>query len=201
MVSPFPDATSNSNQHVVTQLLKLARVGDAQAASDLIPILYRELHGLADRAMRKERQNHTLQPTVLVHEAYLQLLKSDKIDWQGRAHFMALAANTMRRVLVDHARSAKAAKRPGGHQQVELNSRVQISEQSLDILDLNEALERLDRFDRRLASIVDMRFFAGLSFEEIAAELGISPRTAKRDWALAKAWLHTALGGNEQPSA
>lgn len=201
MASSFHIATSSTDRHAVTQLLQLARAGDDQAASDLIPMLYRELHVLADRAMRNERQNHTLQPTVLVDEAYLQLLKSDKVDWQNKAHFLALASNTMRRVLVDHARSAKAEKRPGGHQQVELNSRVQIAEQTLDVLDLNEALERLDKFDHRLASIVEMRFFAGLSFEEIAATLGISLRTAKRDWALAKAWLHTELGGDEQPVA
>jgi RNA polymerase sigma-70 factor (ECF subfamily) len=201
MASSLPIATSSGDQQDVTQLLQLARAGDQQAASDLIPMLYRELHMLADRAMRGERQNHTLQPTVLVHEAYLQLLQTDKVDWQNKAHFLALASNTMRRVLVDHARAAKAAKRPGGHQQVELNSRVRIAEQSLDVLDLNEALDRLETFDHRLASIVEMRFFAGLSFEEIAETLGISLRTAKRDWALAKAWLHTELGGDEFPTA
>ena len=145
--------------------------------------------------MRRERHDHTLQPTVLVHEAYLQLLQTDKIDWQNRAHFLALASNTMRRVLVDHARAAKADKRPGGHQQVELNSRVRVAEQQVDVLDLNEAMDKLAAFDHRLSQVVEMRFFGGLSFEEIAETLGISLRTAKRDWALAKSWLYTELGG------
>ena len=201
MASSSHNLTPNTDRGGVTELLHLARAGDQQAASDLIPLLYRELHTLADRAMRAERQNHTLQPTLLVHEAYLQLLPNDKIDWQNKAHFLALASNTMRRVLVDHARSAKAEKRPGGHQQVELNSRVQIGEQVPDVLDLNNALENLAKFDERLASIVEMRFFAGMSFEEIAETLGISLRTAKREWALAKAWLHTELTGVEQPPA
>ena len=199
MASSFHNLTPSTDQQSVTRLLHLVRAGDQQAASDLIPMLYRELHMLADRAMRAERHNHTLQPTLLVDEAYLQLLPSNKIEWQNKAHFLALASNTMRRVLVDHARSAKAAKRPGGHQQVELTSRVHIGEQALDVLDLNNALENLTQFDERLGSIVEMRFFAGMSFEEIAETLGISLRTAKRDWALARAWLHAALVGVEQP--
>ncbi len=191
-----PDETSlRPNQHAVTQLLHQVHAGDAHAASELVPILYRELHRLAERAMRRERHDHTLQPTVLVHEAYLQLLQTDKIDWQNRAHFLALASNTMRRVLVDHARAAKADKRPGGHQQVELNSRVRVAEQQVDVLDLNEAMDKLAAFDHRLSQVVEMRFFGGLSFEEIAETLGISLRTAKRDWALAKSWLYTELGG------
>ena len=183
------------DQHAVTELLQQVHAGNSHAASELVPILYRELHRLAERAMRGERHGHTLQPTVLVHDAYLQLLRTDKIDWQNRAHFLALASNTMRRVLVDHARAAQADKRPGGHQQVELNSRVQILEQQVDVLNLNEALEKLAAFDKRLAQVVEMRFFGGLSFEEIAESQGISLRTAKRDWALAKSWLYTELGG------
>lgn len=191
-----PEASPGSEQQPVTQLLQEVHAGDQDAASELVRILYRELHRLAERAMRRERQDHTLQPTVLVHEAYLQLLQTDKIDWQNRAHFLALASNTMRRVLVDHARAAKADKRPGGHQQVELNSRVQIAEQQIDVLNLNEAMNRLDAFDHRLAQVVEMRFFGGLSFEEIADSLDVSVRTAKRDWALAKSWLYTELGGD-----
>ncbi|MFN2974832.1 ECF-type sigma factor [Terriglobus aquaticus] len=167
--------------------------GDQHAASELVPLLYRELHRLAEAAMRRERPGHTLQPTVLVHEAYLQLLQTERIDWQSTAHFLALAANTMRRVLVDHARAAKAQKRPGGHEQVELNSRVQVFEQQIDVLSLNEAMDKLAAFDPRLAQAVEMRFFGGLSFEEIAQAQGISLRTAKRDWVLAKSWLYTEL--------
>lgn len=189
-----------TEQHAVTQLLQQVHAGDQDAASELARLLYRELHRLAERAMRRERQDHTLQPTVLVHEAYLQLLQTDRIDWQNRSHFLALASNTMRRVLVDHARAARAEKRPGGHQQVELNSRVQVAEQQVDVLNLNEALDRLAAFDKRLAEVVEMRFFGGLSFEEIAEALGISLRTAKRDWALAKTWLYTELDGGSAAS-
>lgn len=179
-------------QHV-TQLLRRVRAGDSEAASVLMPLVYRELHALAERKMRFERPNHTLQPTVLVNEAYLHLLNLDNLDFQNKAHFLALASNVMRRVLVDHARSAKAAKRPGGHQQVELTSQLQVPAQPIDILALNSALEALATFDKRQAQVVEMRFFAGLSFEEIAEVLGISVRTAKRDWSMARAWLHGEL--------
>ncbi|WP_052200920.1 sigma-70 family RNA polymerase sigma factor [Terriglobus sp. TAA 43] len=177
----------------VTQLLRRAQAGDAEAASALMPLVYRELHALAERKMRFERPNHTLQPTVLVNEAYLQLLKLDNVDCQNRAHFFALASNIMRRVLVDHARSANAAKRPGAHQQVTLTSQVRVAAQPIDILALNNALEELAAFDKRQAQVVEMRFFAGLSFEEIAESLDISVRTAKRDWSIARAWLHGEL--------
>jgi len=177
----------------VTQLLQRARAGDAEAASVLMPLVYRELHALAARKMRFERPNHTLQPTVLVNEAYLQLLKLDNLDCESKAHFFALASNIMRRVLVDHARTAKAAKRPGGHQQVELTSQLRMSEQPIDILALNTALDALASFDKRQAQVVEMRFFAGLSFEEVAEALEISVRTAKRDWSMARAWLHGEL--------
>ena len=200
MALSSPEAASSSEQHAVTQLLQQVHAGDQHAASELARIMYRELHRLAERAMYRERQDHTLQPTVLVHEAYLQLLQTDQIDWQNKSHFLALAANTMRRVLVDHARAAKAEKRPGGHEQVEMNSRVQVAEQQVDVLNLNEAMDKLAVFDQRLADVVEMRFFGGLSFEEIAEALGISLRTAKRDWALAKSWLDTELGGGSAAS-
>ncbi|WP_419806300.1 sigma-70 family RNA polymerase sigma factor [Terriglobus sp.] len=200
MVSSTQSTPLHPKQHAVTQLLQQVRAGDEQAAADLIPMLYRELHQMANRAMYAERQGHTLQPTVLVHEAYLQLLKTDKVDWQNKAHFLALAANTMRRVLVDHARAAKAQKRPGGHQQADLNSRLQIAEQPVEVLDLHEALERLAAFDKRSSDVVEMHFFGGLSFEEIAEALTISVRTAKRDWGAAKAWLYRELGGAQSSS-
>lgn len=195
MTLSSPQTAFGAEQHLVTQLLHQVHAGDQHAASELVPLLYRELHRIAERAMRGERHGHTLQPTVLVHEAYLQLLQTDRIDWQSKAHFLALASNTMRRVLVDHARAAKAQKRPGGHEQVELNSRVQVLEQQVDVLFLNEAMDKLAAFDPRLAQAVEMRFFGGLSFEEIAEAQGISLRTAKRDWVLAKSWLYTELAG------
>ncbi|MEG9432144.1 sigma-70 family RNA polymerase sigma factor [Terriglobus sp. ADX1] len=183
----------NAEPQRVTQLLRRAQAGDSEAASALMPLVYRELHALAERKMRFERPNHTLQPTVLVNEAYLQLLNLDNLDCQNKAHFFALASNIMRRVLVDHARSAKAAKRPGAHQQVTLSSQALVSAPPIDILALNSALEALATFDKRQAQVVEMRFFAGLSFEEIAEALDISVRTAKRDWSMARAWLHAEL--------
>lgn len=167
-----------------------------------MPLIYRELHAIAERHMRRERKDHTLQATVLMHEAFLQLAGTDRIDWQNRAHFFALASRAMRRVLIDYARSANAKKRPGAHQQIELDPAMQATETPVDVLALHEALERLESWDQRQGQIVEMRFFAGLSFEEIAEVLGISERTAKRDWTMAKAWLHAELtkdlhGANE----
>lgn len=180
-------------EHDVTSLLQRMRVGDSRAASDLMPLIYKELHVIAARHMRHERQNHTLQSTVLVHEAFLQLAGTNKVDWQSRAHFFALASRAMRRVLVDHARGVNADKRPGAHQQVDLDSGLGASENIVDLLALNEALDRLATWDERQSQIVEMRFFAGLDFEEIAEVMGISERTAKRDWTMARAWLHTEL--------
>src|SRR5271154_6068313 len=165
-------------EHDVTVLLQRMRGGDTRAESELIPLIYRELHAIAAKHMRRERPNHTLQSTILVHEAFLQLAGTDKVDWQNRAHFFALASRTMRRVLVDHARAANAEKRPGAHQRVELDSGLEAPEQVVDLLALNEALERLATWDNRQSQIVEMRFFAGLNFEEIAEVMGISERTA-----------------------
>ena len=184
----------------VTQLLQRAQVGDDHAASELMPLIYRELHVLAARYMQRERPNHTLQPTVLVHEAFLQLVAADSIDWQGRAHFFALAARAMRRILIDHARSAKADKRPGGHQQVELHSYMRVVDQSVNVLAMHEALERLAAMDRRQAESVEMHFFGGLTFEEIAEVLGLSLRTVQRNWALCRAWLRVELSSLPQES-
>jgi RNA polymerase sigma-70 factor, ECF subfamily len=180
-------------EHDVTVLLQRMKGGDPQAASALMPLIYKELHAIAAQHMRRERPNHTLQSTVLVHEAFLQLAGTDKIDWQSRAHFFALASRAMRRVLVDHARAVNADKRPGAHQQVELDSALEVQERVVDLLALNEALDRLATWDNRQSQIVEMRFFAGLNFEEIAEVLGISERTAKRDWTMARAWLHAEL--------
>ena len=180
-------------EHDVTQLLQRVRVGEAHAADELMPLIYRELHVAAERYMRRERVNHTLQPTVLVHEAFLQLASTDQVDWQNRAHFFALASRAMRRVLIDHARSAKAEKRPGGHQQVTLDAGMLVSEEPVDLLALNEALDRLALQHDRQATLIEMRFFGGLDFEEIAEVLGISVSTAKRDWTIARAWLYREL--------
>lgn len=181
-------------QNDVTALLLRIKVGDESAESDLLPLIYNELRAIARNLMRHERPDHTLQATVLVHEAYLQLAGNSKIEWQNRAHFFALASRAMRRVLIDYARAARSEKRPGAHQRVELDSAlISVGEQQTDVLALDEALQKLAAFDLRQSQIVEMRYFAGLSFEEVAEVLSISERTAKRDWEMARAWLHREL--------
>jgi RNA polymerase sigma factor (TIGR02999 family) len=194
------DGTRDNRQSVeITTLLAQAKQGDADAESNLVPLIYNELRAIARHYMRRERADHTLQATVLVHEAFLQLVGDSKIEWQNRAHFFALASRVMRRILVDHARAAHAQKRPGARQKVELESGLAFVEaQSADLLALDEALERLAAWDPRQSSIVEMRFFAGLSFEEIAEVLGISDRTAKRDWMMARNWLYRELCKGKQ---
>jgi RNA polymerase sigma-70 factor, ECF subfamily len=178
----------------VTTLLQRIRVGDAEALSEIVPLIYGELHVIAGKHMRHERQDHTLQATVLVHEAFMRLAGTGKIDWQNRAHFFAIASREMRRVLVDYARVARAEKRPGAHRQIELDSGVAaIGERPVDLLALDEALAKLTTWDSRKCQIVEMRFFAGLGFDEIAETLDISTRTVKRDWAMARAWLYVEL--------
>jgi RNA polymerase sigma-70 factor, ECF subfamily len=178
----------------ITTLLAQVKQGDADAESNLVPLIYNELRAIARNYMRRERPDHTLQATVLVHEAFLQLVGDSKIEWQNRAHFFALASRVMRRILVDHARAAHAQKRPGARQKVELESALAFVEaQSADLLALDEALKRLAGWDPRQSRIVEMRFFAGLSFDEIAEVLGISDRTAKRDWMMARTWLYREL--------
>jgi RNA polymerase sigma-70 factor, ECF subfamily len=178
----------------ITTLLQQVRVGNAAAESDLIPLIYNELRAIARHQMGRERPDHTLQATVLVHEAFLQLVGNSRIDWQNRAHFFALASRVMRRILVDHARAAHAQKRPAAREKVELESALAFVEgQYADFLALDEALDRLSEWDPRQSRVVEMRFFGGLSFEEIAEVLGISERTAKRDWRMARAWLYREL--------
>lgn len=184
----------NRERPDVTTLLLRVKVGDRSAESDLMPLIYDELRAIARNHMRHERQNHTLQATVLVHEAFLQLAGDSHVEWQNRAHFFALASRAMRRILIDYARTANAEKRPGAHEQVELESALIFTEErKVDVLALNEALERLATWDPRQSQVVEMKFFAGLSFEEIAEVLNISDRTAKRDWMMARAWLHAEL--------
>jgi RNA polymerase sigma-70 factor, ECF subfamily len=178
----------------ITRLLVQIKGGNRQAESDLIPLVYDELRRLARGYMRRERPEHTLQPTALVHEAYMRLVDESGIDWQGRAHFFAVAAQLMRRILVDHARAHRAGKRGGPEQRLSLEDGLVFTEAKNDeLLALDEALARLARQDPRLAQVVEMRFFGGLSFEEIARLLGVSLRTAKRDWAVARAWLYEEI--------
>ena len=178
----------------VTLLLSELQNGDQQAASKLMPLVYGQLRRLARGYMRREREEHTLQATALVHEAYLKLVKQRSVNWQGRSHFFGIAAQLMRRILIDHARGHLRQKRGGAEEVVPLDEALVFSpSQSAELLRLNEALERLTKFDSRQSRIVELRFFGGLSVEETADCLGISPKTVKRDWSMAKAWLHGEL--------
>ncbi len=178
----------------VTQLLVDWRNGNDDALNQLMPLVYDELRGLAKRYMSRERSTHTLQTNALVNEAYLRLINQQDVDWQNRAHFFAIAAQVMRNLLVDHARSKQYAKRGGGAQQITLDEGLAVaSEQSVDVLALHEALERLAEVDERKSRIVELRYFGGLSAEETAEVLGVSEITIKREWLKAKAWLFREL--------
>jgi RNA polymerase sigma factor (TIGR02999 family) len=183
----------------VTQLLAELRAGKSDAESKLIPLVYTELRRQAARYLRGERGDHTLQPTALVHEAYLRLTKLDKVDWQNRSHFFAMAALIMRRILVDHARAQLAKKREGFREAISFDEVLFVSRgRSAQLVALDEALVRLATLDARRSKIVELRFFGGLSEEETGAVLGISARTVKRDWRVAKAWLYNEVN-SESP--
>jgi RNA polymerase sigma-70 factor (ECF subfamily) len=176
----------------ITQLLARFSAGDQDAEEKLVTLVYKDLRRLARHYLAAERRDHTLQATALVHEAYLRINMQTEFQWQNRSHFFAMAARAMRRVLVDHARGVKAVKREGA--KVSLESALLCSaEQSVHMLALDEALERLALLDARQARIVEMKFFGGLSVEEIAQLLNISVRTVKRDWTHARAWLYGQL--------
>ena len=181
----------------VTLLLGQLANGNEDAASRLIPLVYNELRRLAGGYMRCERPDHTLQATALVHEAYLKLVEQRSVDWQGRAHFFGVAAQIMRRILIDHARGHLRDKRGGDQVAVPLDEVLVFSpERSHELLKLDECLDRLTALDPRQGKIVELRFFGGLTVEETAQVLGISPKTVKRDWSVAKAWLHGELRQN-----
>lgn len=174
----------------VTEVLLRVRDGENGARAELMTLVYHELKALASRYMRREDVGHTLQPTALVHEAFLRLVDIREVQWRDRTHFFALAAQLMRRVLVDHAREQKAQKRGGGAVALQLEEGLVLGEGRSDqLLDLDAALERLTAMDPRKAKIVELRFFAGLTEEEIGLALELSTRTVKREWAFARAWL------------
>ena len=171
--------------------------GDREALNRMVPLVYGELNRLAGRYLGRERSDHTLQPTALVHEAYLRLIDQRQVDWQNRAQFLGLAAGMMRRILVNHARDRARAKRGGGRERVSL-SLVEASSgaaPAVDLIALEEALERLAALDPRKSEVVALKFFGGLSIAEIAEALSISGATVERDWAFARAWLYDALEG------
>jgi RNA polymerase sigma factor (TIGR02999 family) len=183
--------------HNVTEMLQeWSNRGDRQALDELIPIVYEELRRQASLQLRHERPNHTLQTTALVHEAYLRLVDQRGARWQNRAHFFAIAAQMMRRILVDHMRKTSAAKRGGSALRLPLDEGLAVTdEQSIDLVAIDEALVKLSALDPQQGRIVELRFFGGLNVEETAEVLDISPRTVKRDWRMAKAWLHREIGG------
>jgi RNA polymerase sigma-70 factor, ECF subfamily len=183
-----------SSDKDVTQLLVEWSNGDEQARNRLIPLVYDELHRLADYYLRRERRDHTLQPTALVHEAYLRLVDQTRVHWHNRAHFFGVAANVMRQILVNHALSHQAAKRGGTACKLSLDeAAASYKEPDVDLVALDEALTRLAALDPQQARIVELRFFGGLTIEETAEVLQISAATVKREWSMAKAWLHCAL--------
>lgn len=180
----------------VTQLLVELRAGKSDAEAKLIPLVYAELRKLAGRYIRRERGDHTLQPTALVHEAYLRLTKLHDVDWQSRSHFFAIAATVMRRILVDHARAQHAQKRQMFHNAITFDEVFVVSAgRSAELIALDDALAKLAKLDARRSKIVELRFFGGLSEEETGAVLGVSTRTVKRDWRVAKAWLYNEVNG------
>ncbi len=186
MTKPSPEEMS--------QLLRDWSDGDQSALDKVMPVVYQELRRLAHHYMRNERADHTLQTTALVNEAYMRLADYKKMRWQSRAHFFAVAAQVMRRILVENARSRNYAKRGGGAQKVELDEAALVSAgRSAEVIAVDEALIELESWDARKGRIVELRFFGGLSIEETAEVLKVSPTTVQREWRSAKAWLHRAI--------
>ena len=184
----------------VTALLGDWSRGNRSALDQLLPLVYAELRRVAARQLRSERADHTLQPTALVHEVFIRLVDQRRVDWQDRAHFFGVAANVMRRILVDHARRRGASKRGEGVPSVPIDeARDVAASDGMPVLALDQALDRLEKVDAELARIVELRAFGGLTIEEAAHVLSVSPSTAKRDWRTAKAWLTRELGSEDRP--
>ena len=187
------------SQTGVTELLVHWSEGDQEALNKLIPLVYDELHKLASRYLRRERRDHTLQTTAVVHEAYLKLVNQRDANFENRLHFFAVAAQIMRRILVDYARRHHASKRGGDLYKLSLDEALVTSEEKgADLLAIDEALERLAAIDPRQSRVVELRIFAGLTLEETAQALNISPSTVRREWSMAKAWLHRQIK-NQRP--
>jgi RNA polymerase sigma factor (TIGR02999 family) len=178
-----------------TRWLREAAGGDPEALRRLLPRIYDELHALAERFFRNERTDHTLQPTALIHEAFLRLIEQAGVQWQNRAHFFAYAATVMRRILVNHAKAARREKRGGGRGSLGLDGALTLAAvaDNPDVAALDEALDRLAEVDRRKSQIVELRFFGGMDIDEIAGVMGVSTATVKRDWSFARAWLYDEM--------
>jgi RNA polymerase sigma factor (TIGR02999 family) len=195
------EVTPSPPPHEVTNLLLKWGEGDRQALDALAPLVYDELRRLAGRYLRRERMEHTLQSTALVHEAYLKLIDQRNVRWQNRAQFFGLAAELIRRILVDHARARMAAKRGGTSYKLTLDEALDASApRDLDLVRLDDVLQGLAKIDRQQSRVVELRFFAGLTIEETAEVLGISPATVKRDWLVAKAWLRREMLERRAPA-
>ncbi len=179
----------------VTRMIRELAGGDRGAADRLFPLLYDALHDLAQRYLRRERADHTLSPTALVHEAYLKLVDQSRVDWQGKTHFMGVGAQAMRRILVDHARARQRLKRGAGRARIRLDEEVALSaDRDEDLIAVDEALARLAKIDPRQTAIVELRFFGGLTVEEVAEVLQVSKRTVEAEWTAVRAWLRRELG-------
>jgi RNA polymerase sigma factor (TIGR02999 family) len=193
------NARIRDDSTTVTGLLLAWGRGDEAALTRLIPLVHQELRTIARRCMAAENPGHTMQATALVNEAYLRLIDAQDVDWQDRAHFLSVAARVMRRILVDHARTRRARKRGGGDARVTFDEQLLVpGEAPFDVAALDDALEALSKFDDRKSRVVEMRFFGGLSVEESASVLGVSPETVRRDWRLARAWLRRQMRGEER---
>lgn len=178
----------------VTELLGRLGAGDQDVAARLMPLIYEELHAIAERMFRRERSDHTLQATALVHEAYLRMVDQSRMQWKSRSHFLGIAAEMIRRILVDHARSRQTLKRGGDRTVVTLaGDEGGVSEPNLDLLDLDAAMHELAALHERQAKVVELRFFGGLNIDETAEVLNIAPRTVKEDWRIARAWLRRRM--------
>ena len=194
MCEPYVSGSSPvtvPSQQDVTRLLVRLTEGDRGVLDELLPVVYGELRKLASSYLRRERVGHTLQPTALVHEAYMRLVDQTQVQWQNRAHFFGVAAQMMRRILVDHARAHEAEKRGGEFQKLSLDENIDVSgERDVNLVALDDALNLLAEIDPQKMKIVELRFFGGLSVEETAEVLGVSAPTVKRQWRMAKAWLY-----------
>ena len=192
--TPNPATPGPERVAEATRCLEAVTAGDGAAAAQLFELVYDELRRLAGRYLQAERPDHTLQPTALAHEAWMRLTDQSRVEWEGRSHFLAIAAQAMRRILVDHARSKKREKRGGGWQRVALDPDVSPGrKESLDLVELDSALEKLRGLHERPSQVVELRFFAGLPEREVAQVLGVSVGTVERDWRFASAWLSEAL--------
>jgi len=196
MDGPLPEQKIDEPQQQITERLTAWSNGDAAALDDVIRAVYQELRRMADHYLRLESPTHTLQPTALVHEAYLRLVDQSRVSWQNRAHFFGVAAQMMRRILVDHARTKHRHKRGGAATKLPLDEALNLSQgRAADLVALDDELKTLAEIDARKSHVVELRFFGGLSVEETSEVLGVSPQTVLRDWKLAKAWLYQNIKG------